>query len=72
MHQLRTDRTLNLSVYVLSKTKKSKKNQKTYEINSEFYSTTVKNFIVSTKQSNKMSISNDIVSNNFRIEIKKF
>ena len=35
-----------------------------------FYSTVIKNFTVSTKQNNEMFVLNDIVSNNFRIEIQ--
>ena len=72
MHQLQTNKTSNLNVYVLSKTKRSRKNQKIYNINSIFYSTIVKNFTISTKQNNKMFVLDDIVSKSFRIEIEIF
>ena len=49
-----------------------KRIKRTYKINLVFYSTAVKNFTVSIEQINKMSISNDIVLNNFRIEIQIF
>ena len=43
--------------------------KKTYNINSIFYSTIVKNFTILTKQSNKKFLSNEIVSKNSRLEI---
>ena len=42
---------------------------KKHNINRVFYSTVIKNFLVLTKQSNKMFVLNDIVSNNSRMKI---
>ena len=73
MYQSRKNRVSNLNTHVFSKTKKNKKNKKkTYDINSIFYCTIIKNFTISTKQSNKLFVSNNIVSNDFRIEIQIF
>ena len=50
--------------------KKVERIKRTYDINSVHYSTTVKNLIVVTKQNNKMSVSNEFVSKNFRVQIQ--
>ena len=52
--------------------KRIKRMKRTYDINLIFYSTTVKIFTISIKQSKKISILNEIVSKNFRIEIRIF
>ena len=70
MNQLRVDRTSSLNAYVLSKSKKVKRIKRAYDINSVFYSITIRNFTVSAEQSNKMFVLNDIVSNNSRIKIQ--
>ena len=44
--------------------------KRAYDINSVLYSTAVENLIVVTKQSNKMSVSNELVSKNFRMQIQ--
>ena len=54
------------------KQKERKTIKKTYNISSVFYFAVVKNFTVLTKQSNKMFVSNNIVSNNSRIGIQIF
>ena len=52
------------------KQKEIKDIKKTYDIGSLFYSTTVKNVTVLTKQNKKMFVSNDIVSSDSRIKIQ--
>ena len=52
------------------KQKEVEKIKKVYNISSVFYSTVVKKFTVSIDQSNKMSVLNEIVSKNFRIQIQ--
>ena len=52
--------------------KEVKRIKRTYDINSVFYLTIVKNLTTSTKQKNKMSVSNEIVSKNFQTKIQIF
>ena len=72
MHQLRANRTSNLSANVLSKTKKMKRIKRAYDIYSVLYFIVIKNTTASMKQDNKMSLKNDFNSKRFRIEIQIF
>ena len=49
-----------------------KKFEEVYNINSVFYSTTIKDFTILTKQSNKMFVLNEIVSKIFELKCRFF
>ena len=50
--------------------KKVERIKKGYDISSVLYSTTIKIFIIVTEQSNKMFVSNEFISKNFRVQIQ--
>ena len=70
MHQLRTNRALDLSANMLDKTKKRKRSRKAYDICSIFYFMTSKNSTTLIEQSIKMRMSIEFVSKMFRIQVQ--
>ena len=67
MHQLQTNKVLNINAYVFNKTKKDEKIQKNIRICSMLYFTVFKNIIKFIEQINKILTKNNIVSKKFRI-----